>query len=279
MPLAKNPCETRSFTDMFAYAFMRKALLVGLVLSLALPLIGVPIVLRRTSMTGDALAHSSLAGVAAGLVMGIDPVVGALVFCIISALTIEGVRRNFSRYSDLAIAVVSAVGAGLAGILSSFAGTSRSLDDFLFGSIVAVSDGEVAMVVVVGLLVILFSWYFKRDMFLLSLDTSTARTSGVKTNLVLFLFSLVTGAAISISARAIGSLVVSSVLVLPVACALQLSQSYKQTIALSLTISVVSVLFGIVLSYLYGLRPGGTIVLIGAAALVVAVLVDKHVKI
>ena len=261
---------------MLAYAFMRKALLVGFILALALPLIGIPIVLRRTSMTGDALAHCSLAGVAAGLVGGIDPVLGALVACIIAALSIEGVRRHFPRYADLAIAVVSATGAGLAGILSSFSSTSRSLDGYLFGSIVAVSTPELFMVVAIGIIVILFSMLFRRDIFLLSFDDSAARTSGVNVNLLSVLFAVICGAAISISARAIGSLVVSSVLVLPVACALRISKSYKQTVIVSLVISVFSVILGICLSYVYGLRPGGAIVLIGAACLLISFAIEAR---
>ena len=260
---------------MLAYGFMRKALLVGIVLAVALPLIGMSVVLRRSSMTGDALAHCSLAGVAAGLVAGIDPVAGALVACVIAALSIESIRRRFPRYADLSIAVVSAIGAGLAGVLSSFSSTSRALDDYLFGSIVAITDIEMVMVIAVCIVVVVFSWVYRREMFLLSLDTSAARTSGVNVNLVSALFAVVTGAAISISAKTIGSLVVSSVLVLPVACALQLAKSYKQTIAISLIVSVISVVSGITISYFYGLRPGGTIVLIGALFLVVAIFINS----
>lgn len=262
---------------MLAYEFMRRALLVGIVLALALPLIGTPIILRKTSMTGDALAHSSLAGVAFGLVSGLDPVFGALLACILSALCIENIRNQFPQYADLSIAVVSAIAAGIAGVLSSFSTSARSLEDFLFGSIVAVSNYEVVFVCIVGLLTILFSIFKQKQLFLLSLDTNIARTSGVNVRVLSILFAVITAAIISISARAIGTLVVSSVLVLPVACAIQVSRSYVQTQGIALGISVCTVILGICSSYWFGLRPGGTIVLLGALSFVVCLCISKWI--
>ncbi len=260
---------------MLQYEFMQKAFLVGIILACSLPLIGIPIVLRRTSMTGDALAHCSLAGVAAGLLGGIDPVLGALIACIIAGLSIEAVKVKIPRYADLSIAVVSAIGAGLAGVFSSYGGTGRSLEDYLFGSIVAVDSKEVTLVVGIGIIVILFAWIMRRDLFLMALDSEAARTSGVRVRVLSVMFAIVSGAAISISARAIGSLVVSSVLVLPIACALQLARSYRQTIAISLFISVFIVVAGISASFYYGMRPGGAIVLLGAFILI-ATLIGKR---
>lgn len=264
-----------SLLDMFNYPFMRRALLTGLILSIALPLIGVTLVLRRTSMTGDALAHASLAGVAGGLVASVDPVVGALVAGVLASLCIEGVRRSMPRYADVAIAVVSAVGAGGAGILSSFAGNTKSLDSYLFGSIVVVSDAELAMVVVLGLAIVLFTWICRRALFVLAIDARTARTSGIRVALIDTIFAVVTGIIISISARTIGSLVVSSMLVIPVACALQLTSGYRKTIGVALIISVVSVILGLVISYYVGLKPGGTIVILGAIMLVASIFIHR----
>ena len=262
---------------MLQYEFMQKAFLVGIILACSLPLIGIPIVLRRTSMTGDALAHCSLAGVAAGLLGGIDPVLGALIACIIAGLSIEAVKAKLPHYADLSIAVVSAIGAGLAGVFSSYGGTGRSLDDYLFGSIVAVDTKEIGLVVIVGIIVILFAWVMRRDLFLMALDPEAARTSGVAVRTLSILFAVVSGAAISISARAIGTLVVSSVLVLPIACSLQMAKSYRQTIAISLFVSLFIVVAGISASYYFGMRPGGAIVLLGALLLILT-LVFKHHK-
>ena len=104
--------------EMFEYAFMQRAFIVGVLLALIIPLIGVTVVLRRLSMLGDALSHTSLAGVAAGLLLNVNPVFGASVFCVGAAFGIEGIRRRFPRYAELSISVMLSAGVGLAGVLS-----------------------------------------------------------------------------------------------------------------------------------------------------------------
>lgn len=107
------------------YSFMQRAFLAGILLALITPCIGMTIVLKRMSMIGDALSHSSLAGVAAGLIFGINPVLSAAVVCVAAALGIERIRKKLPRYSEMAIAIVMSGGIGLAGVLSGFVKTVR----------------------------------------------------------------------------------------------------------------------------------------------------------
>ena len=99
--------------DIFQYAFMQKAFLVGILLAVIIPLIGVIVVLKRLSMIGDALSHTSLAGVALGLILGIHPIVGAVVICMIAAFSIEGIRRAFPKYAEISISIIMSVGIGI----------------------------------------------------------------------------------------------------------------------------------------------------------------------
>ena len=250
---------------MLEYAFMRRALLAGILLAIALPLVGTSLVLRRTSMTGDALSHASLAGVAGGLVAGVDPVLGALVACVIASLGMEAVRRRLPRHADVAIAVASATGAGLAGVLSSAKGNSAGLDSFLFGSIVAISEEEQLMVVGLAAVVVILALLFRREVFMMSLDEGIAATAGVHTVAVGFVLAVVTGVVVSIAARVIGSLVVSSMLVIPVAAAMQVARSYRGTIVWAVGVSLFSTVTGLVASYYLGAKPGGAIVLVCVA--------------
>ena len=100
------------------YAFMRRAFVVGVLLAIIIPCIGIVVVLKRLSMIGDALSHSSLAGVAAGLVMGINPILGAGITCIVAALSIETIRKKMPQYADISIAVILSTSVGAAGVLS-----------------------------------------------------------------------------------------------------------------------------------------------------------------
>ena len=145
------------------YGFMQRAFLVGFLLAVITRCIGITIVLKRMSMIGDALSHSSLAGVVLGLILGVNPVAGAVVMCIVAALGIEAIRKSYPRYSEVAISIVMSAGIGLAGVLSGFVENGASLNSFLFGSIVSISEGELALVVVISVLVLAAVLFFYRE--------------------------------------------------------------------------------------------------------------------
>ena len=123
--------------EMFKYAFMQRAFIVGILLAAVIPCIGIVVVCKRLSMIGDALSHTSLAGVAIGLILGINPVFTASVTCVLAALGMEGIRRKLPRFSEISIAITMSAGIGLAGVLSGFVKNTANFNSFLFGSIVA----------------------------------------------------------------------------------------------------------------------------------------------
>ena len=254
--------------DMFSYAFMPRAFLAGLVLGVAIPLVGVTVVLKRLSMIGDALSHASLAGVAAGLIGGINPVAGASAACIVAAFCIEGIRTRLEGRADLAIAIIMAAGVGLAGVLSGFVPNSSTFSSFLFGSIVTVDDAELYTVVAVGAAVVAFCLLFSRELFWVTLDERAARLAGVRVGAVNAAFILVCALTVSIAARTVGALIVSAMMTVPVACALVFARSWRQMSAFACSVGAASAAAGLVTSYQFGLKPGGTIVLLEIAVLV-----------
>lgn len=253
--------------DIFEYEFMRRAFLVGLLLAMIIPCIGVVVVLKRLSMISDALSHSSLAGVAAGLVLGINPIVGAVLTCIVSALAIEGIRRKIPRYSEMSIAIVMSAGIGVAGILSGFVVNAANFNSFLFGSIVAISDFELYLVLGISVFVLLFFFLLYRELFFVAFDERGARLAGIPVNWVNFIFTVLTAMTVSAAARTVGALVVSSLMILPVACAMQFGRSYGQTVLFSILFGLFFTAVGLTVSYYGGLKPGGTIVLTGVFSL------------
>lgn len=255
--------------DMFQYAFMQRAFAAGIVLGIAIPLVGLTVVLRRLSMIGDALGHASLAGVAAGLIGGINPVAGATVACVAAALSIEAVRRRLPGRADLAVAVIMAAGIGLAGVLSGFVPNSASFSSFLFGSIVTVGDVELYTVLGVGAVVVLFCIGLSKELFWVALDERAARLAGVRVGAVDFAFVLVCALTVSIASRTVGSLIVSSMMTVPVACALSVARSWRQAAVVAAAVGALSAAAGLVASFQLGLKPGGTIVLIEVAVLIV----------
>ena len=249
---------------MLHYEFMRLAFLVGILLGIALPLVGSTAVFKRLSSSGDALAHSSLAGVAIGLTAGLNPLLISIAACVVGFLIIEFVRRKFPKFSELGVVVVLSTAIGLAGVLSSFA-TSGNFESYLFGSILLVDTLEIVLASVLSGLTVLFYIFFHSQIFATIYNESEAKVQGVKTNWISLAHSLLLSIVIAISAKTIGSLVVSSLIAIPVAAALQAKRSYKFTLVLSVVLSVIAVIAGITLSYYADLRPGASIALFGVA--------------
>ncbi|MDR1640383.1 MAG: metal ABC transporter permease [Clostridiales bacterium] len=250
--------------SIFSYEFMRRAFLTGILLAVIVPCIGLVVVLKRLSMIGDALSHTALAGVALGLVLGINPVLGAMGACIVSAFGIEAIRKRL-KFSETSIAIIMSAGIGLAGVLSDFA-RGANFNSFLFGSIVAISSFETLIATIVSVMVMLAFILLYKELFYISLDERGARLAGVPVKAVNFIFTMLTAVTVSIASRTVGALIVSSLMVVPVACAMQLGRSFKQTLVFSVAFSVFFMVAGLFVSYYAGLKPGGTIALLGVAS-------------
>lgn len=254
--------------ELLTYSFMQRAFAVALLISVITPLIGNIIVLKRLSTIGDALSHSSLAGVAIGLCFGFNPILSAVVFSIIAALIIEFIRRSFNKYSEIATAVVLSFGVGIAAVFSGFVKNSSAFSGFLFGSIVAISSFELVVVVVLSIVVIIVMLALYRELFFITFDEEGAELSGVKVKSVNFVFTLLTAIVVSIASRTVGALVISSLMIIPVACAMLISKSYKANIILSVVFAILFTISGLFVSCFYNVKPGGTIVLIGIGVLI-----------
>lgn len=263
--------------EIFTYAFMQRAFLMAVLISVIAPCIGVVIVLKRLSNIGDATSHSALAGIAFGLAFGINPVLGAVLFALAAVLGIEGLRRIFGKYSEISTTVIMSAGVGLTAIFSGFIKNgSANLNSFLFGSIVAVSDGELVMSVILCAVVILTSVIMYREMFYITFDEEAARLAGVPTKTVNVVFMILTAVTVSVASRTVGALMVSSLMVIPVACAMTFSKSYKATVIFSVLFALVFCVVGLVAAYYLDLKPGGTIVLLGVITLVALTLANKN---
>jgi len=259
------------------YDFMRRAFLVGILLAVIVPCIGIIVVLKRLSMIGDALSHTSLAGVAAGLILDINPILGAVAACIAAALGIEAIRKKIPKFSEMSIAIIMSAGVGLAGVLSGFVKNAANFNSFLFGSIVAISDFEMVLVACISCAVLLTFIFLYKELFYIALDERAARLAGIPVRGINFIFTILTAVTVSVAARTVGALIVSSLMVVPVACAMQFGKSYKQTVLYSVCFAVFFTVTGLFLSYYMRLKPGGTIVLIGVLCLVVILLI-KFIK-
>lgn len=263
---------------MLEFDFMRRALIAGFMLSITIPIIGVIMINRKTSMIGDALSHTSIAGVGFGLILGIDPVIGAIIICVISAFLIEKIREVFPQQGDMATAVIMSGGLGLAAILSDFAPGGNTFESYLFGSISSVTTNDIAGVFVVFLLVLSWSIIYYNALLDLGVDSNLARISGVRVKRVNGIFTLLSAITIAISCKIVGALLVISLIVLPVATALIPAKSYKSSLIISIILGVIYTMTGICCSYYFDVKPGGSIVISAVIGLIIISLLDKVYK-
>lgn len=261
--------------EMLSFEFMQRALLAGAIIGLICPLIGIFLVLRRMSMIGDSLSHVALSGVAAGMLTGIYPVGVALVFSVAAALAIEKLRESFKEYAEIATAIVLSGGIGLAVVLISLAKSfNASLYSYLFGSITTVMPQDVWVILGLGVAIMVAVALLYKEMFYIAFDDSAARLSGIPVKRINLVFIVMIAATITLSMRIVGILLVSSLMVLPVAASLQVAKSFKQALWLSVAFAQVAVFVGMIVAYFYELASGGTIVLV-AVGLLLATLAYK----
>lgn len=260
---------------MFELSFMQNAFMAGFIVSILCPFIGLFIVLRRYSMIGDTLSHSSFAGVAIGLVAGSNPIITSFIFTSICALVIEYLRSYYKKYAELVMSIVLTLSLGLAIILISSGKASAKVDSFLFGSILTVTRQDITLIALVGAICIVCLILLYNKLVYITFDEAGAKTAGINVKVINYIFTLIVAATISISIRVMGILVVSSIMVVPVATAMQLKKGFNKTLAFSIIFGICDVLIGLVLSYYINSAPGGTIALTSVIFLILTLIIKN----
>ncbi|WP_440249758.1 metal ABC transporter permease [Dialister succinatiphilus] len=263
---------------MFSYDFMQNALFISICIAILCPCIGIFIVLKRYSMIGDTLAHSSLAGVTLGLLFRESPVLASFAFTALSGFFIEFLRQYFKKYTDLILSIVLSVSVGIAITLISSGHLHANADAYLFGSMLTVSPIDMAVTAVLSLFAVVTVILNYHQLLYITYDEEASRIAGVHVKRLNYLFAFLVAAAISVSIRSVGILVITSMITLPVASALQLQKGFKTTFLASLAYSFLSILSGFFLSYFIGAAPGGVTALTAAFLLLVTIFVKQVLR-
>lgn len=260
---------------MLQYSFMQNAFVISLFIAVLCPCIGMFLVLRRYSMIGDTLSHASLAGIALGLLFGGNPVISAFIFTSFCGAFIEFLRGYFKKYAELILAIVLSLSVGIAITIISSGKIHANVDSYLFGSVLTVTRDDLITVVVLSIVSFITLVTLYDYLIYISFDEDGAKIAGVKVKLINYLFSILVAATISVSIRIVGILVLSSMIALPVASALQMGKGFKFTLSLSVVFSVFDIMTGLVLSYYLDCAPGGLIALISVIVLLIVMISKK----
>ena len=256
---------------MLELEFMRLALATGAVIGLLAPAVGFFLVQRRLSLIGDGIGHVAFAGVALAYLADLPVVPTALVVAVFGALAIEWLRTSGTAAADQALAIVFYVGiaAGIVGV--SIAGAlDVRLFSFLFGSILTTTRTDFVTVALLGAGALVVVALLYRALAAVALDEEGARVAGVPVAALNVVIAVLAALTVAISMRIVGILLIAALMVLPVIAASRLAWSMRSTIVLAMAIGVGSVLTGLTSAYYGDLPPGGTIVLVAAAVVLVA---------
>jgi zinc transport system permease protein len=254
---------------------MQNAFVVSLFISLLCPCIGIFLVLRRYSMIGDTLAHSSLAGIAGGLLINTSPIIGAFVFTSLCGGLIEFLRVYFKKYTDLILTIVLSLSVGTAITIMSSGAIHADVNAFMFGSVLTVTESDLITVICLSVVSVAALIALYNQLVFIAFDEEAAKIAGVKVKAINYIFSVLVAATISVSIRIVGVLVLSSMIALPVAAALQLKKGFRTTLISSIVFSVVDIISGLVVSYYANCAPGGMTALISVFVLAVVMLFNK----
>jgi len=246
---------------------MRLAFAIGAIVGLVAPAVGFFLVQRRMSLIGDGVGHVAFAGVAAGYLLGVSPVLTALVASVGGAVAIELLRARRQTAGDQALALVFYTGIAAGVVLLSAAGAlDANLFAFLFGSILTVTNGDLILVGLLGIASLALIALVYRGLVAATLDEEGARVSGVPVAALNVSLAALVGVTVALSMRIVGILLIAALMVLPVIAASRISWSIRSTIVLAMAIGLASVFVGLTISYYANLAPGGAIVLVAAAA-------------
>jgi zinc transport system permease protein len=253
--------------------FMRLAFGAGIVVGLLAPAVGFFLVQRRLSLVGDGIGHVAFAGVGAGLLAGIYPVWTALAFAIAGALGIEWLRARRKASGDLALALFFYSGIALGAVLANASGgLGTSIIGFLFGQPLTVGNSEVVVILLLGSLVVGLVIALRRVLFAIVTDEDWSGVAGLPVGGMNALLAVLTAVAIVASMQIVGILLIAALMVLPVATGQLLARSFKGTLRIAVGVGVGSVVVGLTSSRLWGLAPGGAIVLVAALVFLIVAL-------
>jgi len=252
---------TEFFEALLAHAFLSRAFVVGLAVSLCAALLGVSLVLKRVSMIGDGLSHVGFGAVALGLALGWAPMAVSVPVVLVAAWWLLRLSETAKIKGDAAIAVVS-TGALAIGIIvvSMTTGVNLDVHSYMFGSLLAIQKSDVPVSLALAAVVLVLYGVFYLKLFSVTFDEGFARASGLRVGAYNLLLALLTGVTIVLGMRLMGALLVSAIILFPPLSAMRLFRSFRGAVLGAAVIATICFVVGMMLSYAYSTPVGAGVV-------------------
>jgi len=249
--------------EILTFSFMHRALISGAAIAILCSVIGLFLVLRRYSLFGDAIAHTSFGGIALGLLAGVYPLWTAYGVSLVSALIITRIKEKFNISGDASVAVLLSSGIAVGLVIIGFSGGfTIDIFSFLFGSILLISVNDTVLILALTGIILIVVLLLYRQLLYSTFNEEQAKVSGIPVEKINYLIVFMAGLTVVTSIQLVGVLLISALFVIPNVTAIMYGKGFKPTAILSISFSVFSVVTGILVSYVFDITPAGTIVLL-----------------
>ncbi|MGI8457207.1 MAG: metal ABC transporter permease [Propionibacteriaceae bacterium] len=257
--------------QILSYSFMQRALIAALLTGLLAPAIGAYIVQRRLSLLGDGLGHVAIAGVGLALLTGTQPIPVAVVVCVIGAVVVELLRQQGKATGDVGLAILFYGGLAVGVLMSGIAGAGTgALSQYLFGSITTVSVGDLTVIAVLAVLVLIPTLGLAPQLFAVTADEEFARVLGLRVRFYNLMIVVIAAVTVTMAMRTVGLLLVSALMVVPVATAHNVVRGFRPALAAAMAVGVVVSVGGAMGSFYADAAPGALIVVSAIAVFAVS---------
>lgn len=267
----------QNFIEMFSYSFMLRALIVGILISLCSSLLGVSLVLKRYSMIGDGLSHVGFSTLAIASALNIAaPLELAVPIVIISAFFLLKLSETSKIKGDSAIAILSSSALALGIVATSVStGLNSDIESYLFGSILAMSNSDMILCIVLAVIVTGMFIIFYNRIFAVTFDETFSRATGTKADRYNLIIAILTAITIVIGMKIMGTLLISSLIIFPALTSMRICKRFLSVIICSAVVSVLNFIIGITLSYMFSTATGATVVLVNLISFVIFTIIEK----
>ena len=265
--------------EMFSYSFMVRAIVVGSAVSLCAALLGVSLVLKRYSMIGDGLSHVGFGALSIAMAMNLAPLKIAVPVVVIAAFFLLRISQNSKIKGDAAIGLISSTSIAIGVTVTSLtSGLNADINSYMFGSVLAMTQSDVKISIVLSVLVFILFVIFYDRIFATTFDENFANATGVKVELYNMLIAFLTAITIVLGMRIMGTMLISSLIIFPALTSMRVFNSFKSVIISSGIISVACFFIGMTVSFLYSTPAGASVVLVNAVAFLIFSVIGMVTK-
>lgn len=253
--------------EMFSYTFLVRAVIVGLLVSLCAALLGVSLVLKRYAMIGDGLSHVGFGTLAVATALNAAPLAVSIPVVVLAAFLLLRISENSKIKGDAAIALISTSSLAIGVVVISLTtGMNTDVCNYMFGSILAMSKEDVCLSIILAVVVLVLFILFYNKIFGVTFDENFAKATGVKTGIYNMLIAFLTAITIVLGMRMMGALLISSLIIFPALTSMRVCKKFKSVTICSACVSVICFFIGVVLSYIYALPTGASVVIVNIIA-------------